>query len=1064
MRHALLAAVALAPLSLAGGALAQTTITANSSTPLATSAAGDVSIASGATLTAGTSTPAITIDSNNSVSVVGAISADNVADAVGVLVQGGHTGSLSVTGSITNTEDFAATDSSNSDSVVEAPFASGAGRYGVRLTGAAPFTGDLSLTGTVTVKGQNSYGVSLEAPLAGSLTVATTSLTGDGGAAVRELAGVSGSVSVGGPVGATGQGSQAVSIGGDVGGALRISSSITATGYSDTARLADAAQAKLQATLTDVEQTGGALAVTANVAGGIILSAPPANTVAGSTADLDGDGVPDGDEGSGSVSVYGSAPALAVGAATKAITLGAFGTGDDAYGLINRGLITATGLEDGVTATAVQLGAVGGTVQLAGGLRNTGTISSTTYEADSTALGVLSGVSAAAIRNEGVVSAAIADSTLITTPTIAQSTAVSIAQGASITSLSNTGTISAAATGDAMSATAVVDRSGTLASVLNEGQITATVTPVTAGATPSGRLIALDLSANTTGVTLVQQANPTTSVLYGSTAGTAATASTTVTPAAPTITGDILLGSGVNTVQFLAGVVTGALQLGSGEGSSLLIDGGAAYTGALTYGGGSLALTVDNGSLTDLSTATSRLSSLAIGSAGKLTVSVDAARGLATRFDVSGAATIAAGGEIAVRLVSAPVNETSQTLTIVSSPQLSVADQATLTATTSYLFTSSLAADPTAGTLSLTLDRRSAADLGLLASEQAGLNGVLAGTAGDANLAAALLAPSTRADFVKVYDQLLPEHGGGVFLAAREAAESIGRAISDRYDLPEAAGAWLQEFGFGVEQDAQAAVAEHAGGFGFAGGAEKGLGGLGVLGVSAAFDDAKVTSPDIANSSTDMEELEAGLYWRVSAGGLLLTARGAAGYVWGDTERDLAVAAGEGVSAESATYKSDWHGWTADARFGAGYQVNLGPVFVRPQLAVEYFRLDQNGYAESGPAATALTVGDRTGDASFGTASVVFGGRLGRDLVWRPSLEVGARDVWSGDAGATTARFTAGGDPFVLPANPITGVGGLVTAGLKVGTPIYQVFVDAHGEEYAHYREGDVRAGVKFVF
>ena len=1064
MRYALLAAVALAPLAVAAGARAQTALTTNSSTPLATSAAGDVSVATGATLTAATSTPAVTIDSDNSVSVVGTISADNVAGATGVLVQGGHAGSLSVSGAITNTEDFSATDSANSDGVVEAPFASGANRFGVRLTGAAPFSGDLALTGALTVKGQTSYGVSLEAPLLGSLTVSTTSLTGDGGAAVRELAGVSGSVSVGGPVTATGQGSQAVLIGGDVGGALRVSSSITATGYGDTARLADGAQAKLQATAADVEQTGGALAVTANVAGGIFLSAPPANTVAGSTADLDGDGVPDGDEGSSSISVFGSAPALVVGAAGKAIALGAFAAGDDAYGLVNRGAIAAAGVEDGVTATAVQLGAPGGTVALVGGVRNVGSITSTAYEADSTALSVLSGVTAPVVRNEGVLSATVADSTLITTPTIAQATALSVAQGASVTSLTNTGAISAAATGDAMNATAVVDRSGALASVLNEGQITATVTPVTAGATPSGRVIALDLSANTTGVTLVQQANPTISTPYGSTAGTAAVASTAVTPAAPAITGDVLLGSGVNTVRLLAGTVTGALQLGSGEGASLVIDGGAAYTGALTYGGRSLALTVNDGSLADFSTSTSRLSSLTVGPAGKLTVSVDAARGVATRFDVAGPAVIAAGGAIAVRLVSAPVNETSQTLTVVSSPQLSVADQATLTASTSYLFTSSFAVDQAAGALTLTLNRRSAADLGLLPSEQAGLGAVLAGTAADGNLAAALLAPTTRADFVKLYDQTLPEHGGGVFLAAREAAESIGRAVSDRYDLPEAAGAWLQEFGFGVEQDRESAVAEHAGGFGFAGGVEKALAGLGVLGVSAAFDDAKVTSPDVANSSTDMEELEGGLYWRLAAGGLLLTARGAAGYVWGDTERDLSVAAGEGVSAEAATYKSDWHGWTADARFGAGYQVAFGPVFVRPQLAVEYFRLEQDGYAESGPAATALTVGGRTGDASFGTASVVFGGRLGQDLVWRPTLEVGARDVWSGDAGATTARFTAGGDPFVLAANPVTGVGGLVTAGLKVGTPIYQVFVDAHGEAYAHYREGDVRAGVKFIF
>ena len=95
---------------------------------------------------------------------------------------------------------------------------------------------------------------------------------------------------------------------------------------------------------------------------------------------------------------------------------------------------------------------------------------------------------------------------------------------------------------------------------------------------------------------------------------------------------------------------------------------------------------------------------------------------------------------------------------------------------------------------------------------------------------------------------------------------------------------------------------------------------------------------------------------------------------------------------------------------------------------------------------------------------MVLGAKFGEGIVWRPTLEIGARDVFSGDAGVTTARFAAGGDAFSLAANPITGVGGLVTVGLKVGGPVYQITLDAHAEDYSRYREGDVRAGVKFSF
>ena len=242
--------------------------------------------------------------------------------------------------------------------------------------------------------------------------------------------------------------------------------------------------------------------------------------------------------------------------------------------------------------------------------------------------------------------------------------------------------------------------------------------------------------------------------------------------------------------------------------------------------------------------------------------------------------------------------------------------------------------------------------------------------------------------------------------------------------------------------------------------------GFGALGVTATFADANVKPRDVpSDSRTSFDELEGGVYWRLMRGGLQLSARGAGGYVFGRNQRFVSLAATDATTAVALNSKSDFNGYTADARASASYQVRLGPIYVRPQLAAEYFRLDQDGYVETGgESATDLSVQSRTGHSASGTASVVFGTRFGEGLTWEPTLEVGARDVFSGDAGTTTARFTAGGDAFSLVANPITGVGGVVTAGLKLGGPIYQVFFDAHGEDYSRYREGDVRAGVKVVF
>ena len=91
--------------------------------------------------------------------------------------------------------------------------------------------------------------------------------------------------------------------------------------------------------------------------------------------DRDGDGIPDASETTASMTSLGGAPALLIGSSTNAVTLGAVGTGDAAYGLINRGSITGSGLYSGVESRAVQLGVVGGqAVAVAGGVRNEGGI------------------------------------------------------------------------------------------------------------------------------------------------------------------------------------------------------------------------------------------------------------------------------------------------------------------------------------------------------------------------------------------------------------------------------------------------------------------------------------------------------------------------------------------------------------------------------------------------------------------------------------------------------------------------------------------------------------------
>ena len=181
----------------------------------------------------------------------------------------------------------------------------------------------------------------------------------------------------------------------------------------------------------DLLQGGPAVRVGANVAGGVLFDKALAYSEAGiegdddkdgvkngdedddgdgvknrDDTDRDGNGIPDASQTTASISSLGGAPALLIGSTSNSVTLGAVGTGDAAYGLINRGTITGSGLYSGVEARAVQLGVTGGqTVNIVGGVRNEGGITSTALDANATSIWVGSGVTTPMISNAMAASA-----------------------------------------------------------------------------------------------------------------------------------------------------------------------------------------------------------------------------------------------------------------------------------------------------------------------------------------------------------------------------------------------------------------------------------------------------------------------------------------------------------------------------------------------------------------------------------------------------------------------------------------------------------------------------------
>lgn len=1113
MRKTLTAAAALAPLwfiASAGTALATTTISNGRTTPIATStansgAADDIDIASGGsiTLTSPTS-PAVTLDSNNKVTNEGTIKFTDVNNAIGVLISGGRTGSFTNSGTISIVESSSPSDS-NSDGVVEAPFAKGSGRYGVLVQGSSPFVGDIinSSTGSILVTGNNSYGISVEAPLTGNLTNAgSIAVTGDNSVAMRETGGVTGNVLVTGSVVVNGQNSNAVVLSGDVSGRFSIYSGVTSTGYGSTTRsVYNSIQSTIQGTATEVEQGGAAVVIAANVAGGVLIGSTPANTVTSSTADVDGDGIADGSEGVGSVASYGSAPGLLIGAAGRDVSLGAVQlTTSNPYGLIIAGSVSGSGVYDGVNANGVQVGVDGGTVHIAGGIKISGSVSAIAYGANSTALHLLSGSTVPEINLSGTLTALSAEplpnlTTGVATPYSGSAIALLIDSGATVNTLNIAGTIASSADGNSNSAYGVVDNGGGISTVNLSGHIAAIVTPSLTTDTATGKTVALDLHNNTTGVnlTMTQAAQvistavtasgvTTTTVTTGpvvqNTTGSAIstsvtssdgnTVTTTVTPVAPSIVGDILLGNGNNVVNMQAGTIAGKLDLGSGASATMTLDNGASYVGGLYYSGTGLALNIINGSVTTTNAATLTGTSLNIGATSSLNFAIDPANNKATNFVINGNATIAAGAKIGVNLLSTLTG--TQTYRLITATSLTVGGaDATLAAEVPYLFYATVHSTPAAGTLDLTIRQKTASEMSLNAAEGSALPAVYASLSKDTAIQSALFSQYDRAGFVKLYDQLLPDYSGGLFRAASAASRTISRLTGEPNEIENPVGtrgAWAQQFFVGADQARGETAAFRAGGFGYVGGVETGGLGFGAVGATAAFVAINESDPHSpGDNRSSLSQLEGGLYWQGETGGLLLDARVGAGFNWFSAKRQFLVTDSTGAITLSRQTKASWTGYTLSGHFGAGYQIDLGPFFFRPQARLDYFRMEQGAYSERlGGDAMNLAYASTSGDEASGTLSTVMGMKLGRGIVWRPQVEFGVRDVFSGNPGSVTAHYVAGGSNFTVDPADITGPSGIARFKLKASSEYYEVGIEGGVEAKSRYGEGDFKMTVRVLF
>ena len=962
---------------------------------------------------------AVTINSNNSVKNEGTIAIQGANDSAGIVANPNLTGDITNTGTITIDENYTPTDSDN-DGDIDGVFAQGSNRFGIHVLGGGTYTGSIVNSGTITVEGNNSAGIAIDSALTGSLTsTGKVSVLGNNSVGIRTGA-VSGNVTIGSGSTTTAQGQNAVGVllGGDIGGALVIQGTVNSTGYRYTSAPTDTS--KLDA--DDLLQGGSAVVVAGNVAGGILLDAKPADNSTTDT-DEDDDGVPDANETTASVNSYGAAPAIAIGSATQDINIGAVGS--TGQGIVIKGNVSGQGVYSGVNATGLSIGGTGHAVNVAGGMTINGNVGATAVGANGTAVHIGAGATVPQILVGGQIAAdgGGTDS--------AAAQAIVIDAGATVNAISNSGSIIAKRSGDKGTAAAIVDHSGTLALIQNNGTI-----GVTDYDTLGDSATAIDLRANTTGAVVRQ------------------VAAASGRPA-PLIGGNILFGTGNDTLDIQAGSVIGKVDFGGGT-DVLLINGGGLFRGTLVNSDG-LAVGVGGGSTLDVTNLGAvNLASLTTASGANIGVTIgDTGH---TLYNVAGAATFGTGTKILVTLQK--VGTASGIYTIIDAGTLVGAENLTSSIVTlPFLFNSNLTTDAATGQVKLDVQLKSSGELGLNASETAIIDAALDAADFDRPMAAVFLSVDDAVTLKHTLQQLMPDHAGGAFEAATKGSRLAGEILADPRPIK---GIWLQQVAWGSSKSIGDTSSYDVSGWGATGGFDYSLGALGSVGLTGAYLYGKDGKGDNELASN---HYEGGVYWRAGAGPLRAWARATAGKIKFDSTRNFTGTANGVTVTRSADGK--WNGTIYSATAGLSYEARMGRLSLRPNALIEYYKLTEKGYTETGGGeAMDLTVRKRSSNETAANAMLTVGYDLmGLDpeSTWlRVEVEGGRREILSGKLGKTVASF-GDGDPFTLtPEDRTSGWRG----GLRVlaGGSAMSIVAEANAEELQDKVSLGGRLGVSFVF
>jgi hypothetical protein len=1050
----LFAAAAIAPLSFAAAAHAQTSVSTATTAPLATSSAGDITVTSAGSILVNSGV-AVTINSDNKLNNQGGVIVRDAPTATAILVDvpaGGRASTIDLSGTVGADDTKNNTDTDNDGDLDGAFTDPGVIRYGVRVTGPGVFTGNINQTaGAIGIKGvDGSAAVAIESAMVGDLTLGGQVLSlGDRSYGLRLTGPLTGDLLISGSVSARGKDAVAVSVEAPITGQFKINGTVTGTGFRyETRPTVAALRDKLDA--DDLLIGGPAVHIKSSISEGFLLYGPPGD-LDPDDKDEDDDGIEDANQGaSGAIIQAGSAPGLLIGDASN-IALGNVGTGPlGGYGVSLRGSVTANGTYDGVSATGVQIGGLGGTVTTGGGvLIRRGLISGIAYGADAIGLRLGSGAVVPLLQNDGT----IQGSAVAVGTSDPSGIGVRIDAGSNVPTFVNNGSITSTVAGPKGTAIGLVDTAGNLTSITNTGSISAALANTDPDVPAVGAAIALDLRNNTAGVNFVQSKRE--------------------TGLTPSISGHILLGTGAgsDTVDVQAGAVLGNIVFGGGT-DAFKMSGGSLFVGGISKSSGDLSIDVAKGVLSLSNTDSIALTSLNIGEESTILFNADPTETDPTfrngRLNVSGTATLAQGARIGLNFASRLTSPTSFTVIQAGTLNNLGADDSLL-GNLPFIYSADLVTTSTTATINVR--QKTTDELGLAGGRAAAFSAFYEAIDKDQTVLSSVFGRNTEEGFDSFYNQFLPDYAGGIFHGLAIGARGVMRAQAEEVvDMPrDEPRSWLQEVGSGVSQKSPTEINYRTTGFGLAGGYEVPIGaGNGVAGVSLAYLSSDVRNQGRSVTSTlDVNSILLGGYWRDRRGNLLLDASLNGGYLWVDSNREVIdQSPTTGVRSVQKEVVADWSGFLASGRLGAAYDWQAGAMYLRPDIFVDYIYLREGGYTETGGGgAIDLQVDGRSSYQAAAEVGIAWGARFGRTFRWGPELRVAYRSVLAGGLSDTTARFVSvPGQPFSLSSIEQDKGVMVVMAGVK-GSGAYSNFAfEAGGELGDLYRAYMARLVVRFLF